>query len=275
MSKLNKVFICCIVCLFTVLLNIPTVALAAELPSDQKEQNQSVIQLEAIFNQVIEATQVGNFTKADEGLSQMLEIAPDNPAIWSERGNVRVGQNRIEEAIADYDHAIQLAPNAPEPYLNRGVAYERLEKWSEAIADYDHVLAIDVKDPIAYNNRGNAKAGLGEWQGAIADFAQAFKLEPQYSFARANHALALYEVGKKEQAIQEMKSLVRKYPNFADMRAALTAVLWVNGKQGEAESNWVAVVGLDNRYQDIDWVKNIRRWPPSVTVALQSFLELK
>ncbi|MGL6281103.1 MAG: tetratricopeptide repeat protein [Microcoleaceae cyanobacterium] len=272
MSKLNKIFVCFIVLILTVLLNIPTVTMAAELSPDQ---DQPVKQLETIFNQVIEATQVGDFSKADEGLSKMLEIAPDNPAIWSERGNVRVGQNRIEEAIADYQQAIKLAPNAPEPYLNRGVAYERLEKWSEAIADYDHVLAIDLNDPIAYNNRGNAKAGLGEWEGAIADFAEAFKLEPKYSFARANHALALYEFGKKEQAIQEMKSLVRKYPNFADMRAALTAVLWVNGKQGEAESNWVAAVGLDNRYQDIDWVKNIRRWPNSVTIALQSFLELK
>lgn len=34
----------------------------------------------------------------------------------------------------------------------------------------------------------------------------------------------------------------------------------MNGKQGEAESNWVAAYGLDGRYKDINWVKNIRRW---------------
>jgi hypothetical protein len=71
-----------------------------------------------------------------------------------------------------------------------------------------------------------------------------------------------------------MRNLNRKYPQFADMRAALSAALWVAGKQGEAESNWVAAVGLDSRYKDMDWVKNIRRWPPTITEALERFLNL-
>ncbi len=72
-----------------------------------------------------------------------------------------------------------------------------------------------------------------------------------------------------------MSNLVRKYPMFPDMRAALTAVLWEQGKQGEAESNWVAAVNMDNRYQDLDWLKNIRRWPPQMVAALDKFLNLK
>ena len=71
-----------------------------------------------------------------------------------------------------------------------------------------------------------------------------------------------------------MGNIVRKYPQFADMRAALTAVLWAEGKAGEAESNWVAVMGLDGRYQDIDWVRNVRRWPPAMVDALEQFLNL-
>ncbi len=59
------------------------------------------------------------------------------------------------------------------------------------------------------------------------------------------------------------------------MRAALTACLWDIGKLGEAESNWVAVVGLDARYKNIDWVKNVRRWPPKLVTALNNFLNLK
>jgi len=68
---------------------------------------------------------------------------------------------------------------------------------------------------------------------------------------------------------------VRKYPNFPDARAALTAALWVQGKRGEAESQWVAVVGLDRRYKDLDWVKTVRRWSPRMVEALDSFLHLQ
>jgi hypothetical protein len=59
------------------------------------------------------------------------------------------------------------------------------------------------------------------------------------------------------------------------MRAALSACLWEAGKRGEAESNWVAAVGLDARYKDLDWVANIRRWPPVAVTALEKFLHLQ
>jgi hypothetical protein len=72
-----------------------------------------------------------------------------------------------------------------------------------------------------------------------------------------------------------MRALVRKYPKFADMRAALAAALWETGKRGEAESHWVAVTGLDSRYKDLEWVANVRRWPPSMVAALQKFIKLQ
>ena len=69
--------------------------------------------------------------------------------------------------------------------------------------------------------------------------------------------------------------IIRKYPMFADARAALTAFLWRQGLYGEAESHWVAALGLDDRYKDQDWLLNIRRWPPTPTKDLMKFLELK
>jgi tetratricopeptide (TPR) repeat protein len=128
---------------------------------------------------------------------------------------------------------------------------------------------------MAYNNRGNAKAGLGKWENAIADYKKSFEIAPNFAFARANYAIALYEIGQKNEAIHEMRNILRKYPNFADVRAALTAAYWVNGQEGEAESNWVAASGLDSRYKDINWVKNVRRWPPSMVTALDRFLRLE
>jgi tetratricopeptide (TPR) repeat protein len=155
------------------------------------------------------------------------------------------------------------------------VAYERLKRWLDAIADYNFVLEQAPEDAVAFNNRGNAEAGLGDWKAAIIDYETAAELDPNYAFARANYALALYQDGQTEKALRTMKNLVRKYPNFADMRAALSACLWEKGKQGEAESNWVAAVGLDKRYKDLEWVTQVRRWPPAVVNALDKFLNLQ
>ncbi|NRB08106.1 MAG: tetratricopeptide repeat protein [Richelia sp.] len=248
-------------------------AFAAE--TVQKITQEQFQKWENLSNQALNAASVGDFATSEKYWTQILDEFPLNPAVWSNRGNVRVSQNKLQAAMADYNKAIELAPNETDPYLNRGTALEGLGKWDEAIADYNHVLELDPQDAMAYNNRGNAKTGLGQWDNAIVDYQKASEINPKFAFARANQALALYETGKTENAIAQMRSIVRKYPQFADIRAALTAAYWENGKPGEAESNWVAAYGLDSRYKDINWVKNVRRWPPSLVVALDKFLRLQ
>ena len=236
--------------------------------------SQQVARGEKIAKKAFRAAQQGNFAKAESYWTELTEKFPDNPAVWSNRGNVRIGQYKLTEAIADFDRSIEIAPLYPDAYLNRGIAYEGKRLWDKAIADYNRVLKITPQDPVALNNRGNAKAGQQNWQDALADYEQAADLAPNFPLARGNASLVMYQVGDRFEAIRNMRNLVRKYPMYSDMRAALAAALWVEGQQGEAESNWVAAVGLDNRYQNLDWIENIRRWPPEMVKALEKFLNL-
>jgi tetratricopeptide (TPR) repeat protein len=182
--------------------------------------------------QAFTASQSGQFLEAEDYWTELIGYLPQEAALWSNRGNVRVSQNRLEEAIADYNQAIDLAPDQPDPYLNRGTALE----------------------------------GLGQWQAAIADYTTVLRLNPEDA--------AEYQLDHRQSAIRQFRNLTRRYPNFADARAALTAALWLEGQPGEAESNWVAVAGLDPRYKDLDWVSQVRRWPPAMVGALEKFLTL-
>lgn len=256
-------------------LGLPQVALGTGLdtaPSDQATEVGAMIA--DLRQRAFAASNAGQFAQAEEYWSLLLEYLPQEAALWSNRGNVRLSQNQPLAALADYDQAVALAPNQPDPYLNRGAALERLERWSEAVEDYSRVLDLNPQDAAAYNNRGNAKAGLGDWEAALGDYQKAVDLDPKFAFARVNAALTHYQLGHITDALREFRSLTRRYPNFADARAALTAALWANGQPGEAESNWVAVVGLDGRYKDLDWVKQVRRWPPAMVAALDRFLHL-
>jgi tetratricopeptide (TPR) repeat protein len=250
--------------------NLPS-AWAESVPPTA-EQLQQVDQL---YQKAFAATNQGDFSTAETYWTEILDQFPENPAVWSNRGNAKVSQHKLEAAIADYDKSIQLAPDQPDAYLNRGTALEGLGKWQAAIADYNQVLKLDPQDAAAYNNRGNAEAGLADWSAALKDYQQASQLENNYAFARANYALALYQTGDTQKSTRLMRNLVRKYPQFADMRAALAAALWELGKRGEAESYWAAVLGLDARYKDLTWVKETRRWPPAMVSALDKFLSLQ
>ena len=246
----------------------PLPAVSAELNSLE------IAKGEKIAKKAFQATQRGDFVKAENYWTELIEQFPDNPAVWSNRGNVRIGQYKLTEAISDFDRSIEIAPLYPDAYLNRGIAYEGKREWDKAIADYNYVLKITPQDPVALNNRGNAKAGQGKWEDALSDYQKAADIAPNFALARGNASLVIYQIGDRTEAIRNMRNLVRKYPMYSDMRAALAAALWVEGQQGEAESNWVAAVGLDNRYQDLEWIENIRRWPPEMVEALEKFLNL-
>lgn len=229
----------------------------------------------ALTQKAFALTEQGKFAQAESYWTELIEEFPENPALWSNRGNAKVSQNNLKSAIADFDQAIKLAPAATDPYLNRGTAWEGLGEWEKAIADYRQLLELDPQDAMDYNNLGNAFAGQGNWTEAIAYYQKATELAPNFAFARANYALALYQIGETAKSLQTMRNIVRKYPQFADMRAALTAVLWNDGKQGEAESNWVAAIGLDPRYRNLQWLEVNRRWPPQMVAALEKFLKLQ
>lgn len=246
-----------------------------DLTPEQKTALDLYTELNELSDKAFQATNDGDFKAAEGYWTQMIDRFPQNPAAWSNRGNSRVSQNKLDEAIQDFNQAVKLAPDAPDPYINRGTALEGLKRFDAAIADYNKALQIDSKDPLALNNRGSAESGMGQWEAALADFKQAADLAPNYAFARANYALALYQIGQVDESIRTMRNLVRKYPQFADMRAALTAALWAQGKTGEAESQWVSAVGLDARYKDINWVRDIRRWSPAMVTALEKFLNLQ
>jgi tetratricopeptide (TPR) repeat protein len=253
-------------------------AIAATSPSHPPAETETEAVQEAVnllFEKAFAATSRSDFATAETYWTSILDIYPNNAAAWSNRGNARVSQRKLQDALTDYNQSIALAPDQPDPYLNRGTALEGLQQWDAAIADYNHVLEIEPNDAAAYNNRGNAKSGAGNWQDALVDFQHATQLNPGFAMARANGALALYQLGQPEEALRQFRTLVRKYPQFADMRAALAAALWAEGQRGEAESQWVAVVGLDSRYRNLEWVETIRRWPPAMASALAQFLALQ
>ncbi|NJK36033.1 MAG: tetratricopeptide repeat protein [Oscillatoriales cyanobacterium SM2_2_1] len=276
MRWLISCFLLC--CLWLGIVMMPAAARPSAIAtSDNTEMvpADSLKKLNEFSEQAFAATEQGDYATAETYWTRIIDLFPDNAAAWSNRGNAKVSQNQLEESLIDYTKSIELAPNAPDPYVNRGAALEGLSRWQEAIADYDQALKLNPRDGGALNNRGNAKGSLGNWAGAKADFELAMQADPRQAMARANHAIALYELGETDAAIREMRGILRKYPNFVDVRAALTAVLWQENKRGEAESNWVSVENLDNRYRDLNWVKTIRRWSPKLTLALEKFLSLQ
>ena len=208
--------------------------------------------LPQLFDQALSASREGRFAEALPLWNQVLEVAPNDAAAWSNRGNVLLALGDPRAAIADQTKAIALDSESPDPHLNRGTAEEALGLY----------------------NLGNVQGSLGDWQEARRCFEAASLARPGFAMARSSAALAAFQLGDKAGAERELRNLIRRYPLFADARAALTALLWQKGASGEAESNWAAASGLDPRYRQQEWLRSTRRWPPVPVEALAQFLAL-
>ena len=230
--------------------------------------------LPRLFEQALSASRDGRFGDALPLWEQVLELAPEDAAAWSNRGNVRLALGDAEGAIADQERAMQLDPANPDPHLNRGTAEEALGRWDAAGADYHWILERDPSDASALYNLGNVNGSRGAWEEARRCFQAAADARPGFAMARASAALAAFQLGDQAEAERELRSLIRRHPLFADARAGLTALLWQRGAFGEAESQWAAASGLDPRYRQEEWLLRIRRWPPGPVQALQQFLHL-
>ncbi|MEY2643756.1 MAG: hypothetical protein RLZZ611_405 [Cyanobacteriota bacterium] len=235
--------------------------------------------LPQLFERALSASREGDFAAALPLWNRVLELAPEDAAAWSNRGNVQLALGCAEAAIADQTQAMQLDPLSPDPHLNRGTAEEALGRWDAAEADYRWILERDAAaglpaDASALYNLGNVQGSRGDWFAARDSFQAAADARPGFAMARSSAAMAAFQLGQLESAERELRALIRRYPLFADARAGLTALLWRRGASGEAESHWAAASGLDPRYRQPEWLLQIRRWPPEPVSALEGFLAL-
>ncbi len=87
---------------------------------------------------------------------------------------------QYEEAIASYERAIQIKPNSPDAWTNRGIALEKLQRYEAAIASYDKALQIQADYPYAWYNKACYYALQGDSLVAIETLQKAINLDPNH-----------------------------------------------------------------------------------------------
>lgn len=194
------------------------------------------------------------------------------------RGNSYLVQGQFKEALRELNRALDVSPDNMEALMTRGITFEKLLRWTDAINDYKHANSaykskhFGQDDPTAISNIANAETGLQDWPAAMKDFTYASKLKSDFLAPQIGRALVSYELGDKQSAMKFFHDLTEKYPSFPDAAAAYAVMLFEEGDMPQASSAWDDALELDDRYADIEWVRDIRRWPPQLVSTLTKFL---
>ena len=114
----------------------------------------------------------------------------------------------LQEAINDFDKAVNLDPENPIIYSNRGLVQRKQENYTEAIDDYSLELKYSTnrnKDPKnivnhsnikALNNRAYCYAKIGQFDSAIDDYSYVIEIDSKNIHALHNRGISYERIGE-------------------------------------------------------------------------------
>lgn len=111
-------------------------------------------------------------------LTKIIEMTPNDPKFYYERGIIWKKIGDYDKALADYTKAIEIDPNYTNAYNSRGHVWYAKGDYAKAITEYTQAIDINPKDPNFYYNRGNAWKKQGNYDRAVADFTKVIEIDP-------------------------------------------------------------------------------------------------
>lgn len=124
-------------------------------------------------------------------------------------------QERLEEAVTEFQRAVELDPEYTAARLNLGYLYDRLGRLEEAMAEYRKVIELDPGNLLARNNLGVLYNSKGLHEDAIREFEEVLRLNPSDATAQKNLEIARKNSGivqEREERIARARKAVEANP---------------------------------------------------------------
>lgn len=136
------------------------------------------------------AAKAGRETEGLELIEKALQVDRRNGILHSNKGNILLQLNRVDDAISSYKRAIEYSPKYAEAYGNLGNAYQEIGDYEAAQSIYSRAISIDPRNPDFYCHLGNAILASGNVQKAEDAYSSAIELDPKHIDAHYYLALA-------------------------------------------------------------------------------------
>jgi Tfp pilus assembly protein PilF len=184
-----------------------------------------------------------------DGFTLWNYVIDKNPAsfgkVFNNRGVLYLEQNRLDEALRDFNSAIASAPGIVKWHFNRATAYRLLGRYDKALEDLTTAVQLEPRDILGYIHRGNTNLLMGQFDEAISDYSKAILLKPDSVIVYFNRGQA-YQLKKQyTEAIDDFSKAVFLNARFADA-------------YGERGAAYIALVRYDEAIEDFSAAISIK-----------------
>lgn len=212
--------------------------------------------------------QRGDLDGALREFSRVIELAPESPIGWYNRGLVRRDQGDCRSAAGDFSRVLERDARHSGALYHRGNCMQALGDSGAAAADYTRVIELPGRVDgrfLAHRARGDVLRRSGALEQALADYTRVAELRADTTALRSRAWVQLY-LGRWKEAHDDAARFLRE------------------GQGKEAASPYVALVGhialrrlgqraVADAFLD-EWAKrfNAEAWPAPVLRHLRGTL---
>jgi protein O-GlcNAc transferase len=171
------------------------------------------------------ALQVGQLAAAEEWIGRAATLAPHNPAIHANRGEVYRQLRRWDDAVASFERARALQPDDASILNNLGICLTDQGRTAEAVPQLQRALALQPDFAEAHNSLGSALVREGQLDAALAAFDRALELKPGLAEAHNNRGQLLLQRRQLNAAAEAFELALALNPRLGEVHNNL-GVTW-------------------------------------------------
>lgn len=158
----------------------------------------------------------GRLAEAVKAYNQALQIDPENPIAWNNKGLILAVAGNFNEALKCHMRAVELNPEHVDAISNVGMTHAKLENYDEAMKWYDKALNLDQNHETTWNNKGNLLSKMENYEEAMKCYDRALQINPNYMAAMNNKAVELIHIKNYDEALALLNQVLKSRPLFAE-----------------------------------------------------------
>lgn len=187
------------------------------------------------------------YSAAETELTLLIELRPDDPDLYCERGYARYRLDSDDAALADFNKSISLNPRHAKSLYRKGRTLRYLRRYRESIEAFSLSIRAGNQSIGVFEARAKAFYGLAFPSQASADWKTAYGSlsEVNDADARAGYASALVLEGNYVEAMPVLRALAPLTPDDAPLLDDLARCLIVHGEYQQALEVASRAVALD------------------------------
>ncbi|GAB3271006.1 tetratricopeptide repeat protein [Larkinella harenae] len=167
----------------------------------------------------------GKNNRIDEALQQFQAAVANGSSryhCYEGLGNAYGLKNELTKALEMYDQAIRMDSTKSDVYYNRGLTYNKINRFEDALRDFNKALAlVPGKDTLVLTARGFTYLQLKRYEESLSDYNRFLRYKPNDPTALHNRGVDRFYLGDRAGALADIRRSVALKPDYEEAKSNL------------------------------------------------------